>query len=64
MFIGMGTGVITPCVSQCSLDENNICMGCYRSQLEITEWLHKSEDEKINITIRCKKQIAIHSKKN
>lgn len=64
MFIGMSTNLITPCVSQCKLDENDICIGCYRSQSEITDWLNKSEDEKIDIVIRCKKKIALHSHNN
>ncbi len=62
MFIGNSTKVITPCVGQCDLDENNICMGCYRSSPEIADWMNKSEDEKIDIVIRCKKDIALHSK--
>jgi len=33
-------------------------MGCYRSSSEITDWINKSEDEKIEIVIRCKKKIA------
>lgn len=64
MFIGMNTSVITPCISQCGLDENDICIGCYRSKLEITDWLNKSEDEKIDIAIRCKKRIAMDSQNN
>ena len=61
MFIGIGTNVITPCVGQCDLDENNNCIGCYRTESEITDWLNKSEEEKIDIVIRCKKKIALHS---
>ncbi len=52
--------VITPCIGQCDLDESDICMGCYRSASEISGWLNKSEDEKIEIVIRCKKKIALH----
>jgi len=60
MFIGNSKNVITPCVGQCDLDENKICMGCYRSVSEIAGWMDKSEDEKIAIVIRCKKKIALH----
>ncbi|MEI6894529.1 MAG: DUF1289 domain-containing protein [Colwellia sp.] len=62
MFIGNTTAAITPCISQCTLDENDICMGCYRSASEITHWRCKSEDEKIEIVIRCKKEIVLRSK--
>ena len=59
MFIGNNINVITPCISKCDLDESDICMGCYRTSAEITGWLDKTEDEKIAIVIRCKKQIAL-----
>jgi len=60
MFIGNSTNIITPCVAQCALDENDICTGCYRSSLEITDWINKTEEEKINIFIRCKKKITLN----
>lgn len=36
----------SPCVSVCALDENDICMGCYRSADEITDWFMASKQEK------------------
>jgi predicted Fe-S protein YdhL (DUF1289 family) len=36
----------SPCISVCVLDENDICMGCYRSADEITDWFMASDDEK------------------
>jgi hypothetical protein len=38
--------VASPCVYICALDDNNICMGCYRSGEEITHWGRYSNDEK------------------
>jgi len=61
MFVGNNINVITPCTGKCNLDSNDICMGCYRTSSEITDWINKSEDEKIDIVIRCKKIIALHS---
>jgi len=61
MFIGNNSSMLTPCISQCNMDENDICMGCYRTALEITDWMSKPEDEKIEIVIRCKKKIALNS---
>ncbi len=58
MFIGNNKNVISPCTGQCGLDENNICTGCYRTSSEIADWVNKSEDEKIDIVIRCKKKMA------
>lgn len=36
----------SPCVSICALDENDICMGCYRSAEEITDWFMASATKK------------------
>jgi hypothetical protein len=30
--------VQSPCVRNCCLDENDICLGCFRSLKEITRW--------------------------
>lgn len=30
--------ITSPCVSICCLDEHDICLGCYRSCDEITQW--------------------------
>lgn len=28
----------SPCIRNCCLDENDICLGCFRSISEITSW--------------------------
>jgi len=28
----------SPCIRNCCLDENDICLGCFRSINEITQW--------------------------
>lgn len=38
--------VSSPCVYICALDDNDICMGCYRSAEEITQWGRYSDAEK------------------
>ncbi|TYK64833.1 DUF1289 domain-containing protein [Colwellia echini] len=58
MFIGTTTTVISPCISQCKLDADDNCLGCYRTAAEISDWMRMSEDEQIAISIRCKKEIA------
>ena len=30
--------MVSPCVGVCALDEEDICMGCYRTGEEITHW--------------------------
>ena len=43
----------SPCVSICVLDENDVCLGCYRSANEITDWFMASTDEKREILKRA-----------
>ncbi len=42
----MTTPVRSPCVNICALDENDLCVGCYRTGEEITRWGHYSDDER------------------
>jgi uncharacterized protein len=32
------SAVPSPCIRQCCLDENDICLGCFRHLDEITAW--------------------------
>ena len=41
--------VISPCVSICRLDKNDVCMGCYRTVEEVREWYNLSNEEKQKI---------------
>ncbi|MGJ8687519.1 MAG: DUF1289 domain-containing protein [Spongiibacteraceae bacterium] len=51
--------VASPCISVCALDENDICMGCFRSSQEITDWVELSNDRRREVVLqahqRCKK---------
>lgn len=41
----------SPCISICALDDNDICMGCYRSLDEITRWTQANDEERKAILI-------------
>lgn len=47
-------GVPSPCVRNCCLDENDICLGCYRSLSEILRWGEAKEEEKRAILVKCR----------
>ena len=36
----------SPCISVCVLDEKDICMGCFRSAEEITDWFMATDEQK------------------
>ncbi|MCH8106674.1 MAG: DUF1289 domain-containing protein [Proteobacteria bacterium] len=44
---------ISPCVRNCCLDENDICLGCYRSLDEIPTWQNSSTARKSHILAQC-----------
>jgi predicted Fe-S protein YdhL (DUF1289 family) len=44
----------SPCVRNCCLDENDICLGCGRSISEIVGWHGATEIERKEILIRCR----------
>lgn len=41
--------IASPCISICALDENDICVGCYRSAEEITRWSQADNQERRGI---------------
>ena len=47
---------LSPCVNNCQLNKNDVCIGCYRSISEIIGWGDKSETQKIDILARCSKR--------
>ncbi|WP_163831317.1 DUF1289 domain-containing protein [Spartinivicinus ruber] len=44
----------SPCVRNCCLDNNNICIGCFRSLDEILEWHRASEARRKQILANAK----------
>ena len=41
--------VESPCVSICRLDENDVCVGCFRTASEIAQWLSYSAEQRSEI---------------
>ena len=36
----------SPCISVCVLDDDDVCIGCYRSASEITDWFMTTREQK------------------
>ena len=45
----MRDNVPSPCVSICALDENDVCVGCFRSGTEISQWGRLSNEQKRDV---------------
>jgi predicted Fe-S protein YdhL (DUF1289 family) len=46
-------------VSICALDVDDICIGCYRSADEITDWFLADEEEKEAILERARERMRL-----
>lgn len=52
----ISTEVCSPCVSHCALDNDDICLGCYRHIDEIVGWRHLDHQGKEQVLERCKQR--------
>ncbi len=57
------TEITSPCVRNCCLDDNNICMGCFRSMDEILQWRDASAQQQKEILQSAKTRKAAHQLK-
>lgn len=48
----MDHSVRSPCIANCKLDENEVCMGCFRTIEEIISWSSSSNNQKQTIIDR------------
>jgi predicted Fe-S protein YdhL (DUF1289 family) len=50
----------SPCIDKCEIDiRNGFCIGCYRNEHEIFNWLYFTEQEKEKILSEIKKRNKI-----
>lgn len=54
--------VESPCVRNCCLNDDDRCMGCFRTLDEIKAWLSLTEREKREVLIKCQER-KIESKR-
>ncbi len=43
----------SPCIRNCCLDDEDVCLGCFRTIHEITGWNASSAEEKQAVLERC-----------
>ena len=48
--------VVSPCVSNCCLDDEDVCLGCHRTLDEILRWSAASNEQKIEIINQAKQR--------
>jgi len=48
------SGTITsPCILICAMDDNDLCIGCYRTSKEIRDWLLMEDDERLDVIVKA-----------
>ena len=53
MTTGPSISVESPCVRNCCLDDDDICMGCFRTLDEIKDWSSSSDQQKSIVLKLC-----------
>jgi len=48
--------IASPCVRNCCLNNDDICIGCFRHLDEIMDWQSASNDKKSAIIIKCQQR--------
>jgi predicted Fe-S protein YdhL (DUF1289 family) len=44
---------VSPCISLCRLNDQDICEGCYRTSEEIRTWVYLDDDQRKDIIDNC-----------
>jgi predicted Fe-S protein YdhL (DUF1289 family) len=52
--------MISPCKGICKLDSQHVCVGCFRTAAEITDWLRLPLAEKERIMLECKEREELY----
>ena len=55
--------VVSPCVRNCCLDDEDICLGCFRSIDEITGWSTASDYQRAEMLKQAANRRDLHQKK-
>ena len=53
LYSNVSNAVESPCVSLCRLDEERVCMGCFRHVEDIREWRAADDDRRREIRARA-----------
>jgi len=47
------SAVVSPCVSICALNDDDICTGCFRTSAEIRGWSYLGTEQKKYVLLLC-----------
>ena len=56
--------ITSPCIRNCCLNDEDICLGCFRSLSEIMSWAEADNEKRLQIMENTKKrQLGAHLRK-
>lgn len=55
---GDSDAVESPCIRLCTLDDQDVCIGCFRSMAEICAWSTASNNQRQQVLIACEMRRA------
>jgi uncharacterized protein len=53
----------SPCIRNCCLDDNDICLGCFRTMTEIINWSQSSNKDREVILLNAKQRAESNKNK-
>ncbi len=49
-------GVQSPCIENCCLNDEKICLGCFRSIVEISQWSQMNDGMRLDVLQKAEKR--------
>jgi len=59
LFSNISPAVASPCISTCRLDEQKVCLGCFRHVEDIREWRSADDERRRQICAGAQKRRAL-----
>lgn len=50
--------IVSPCIRNCCLDKEDVCIGCGRTLDEIILWGEADDKQRLQVLLRSKKRMA------
>ena len=56
--------VRSPCIDNCCLNAEKICMGCFRSIMEIAQWSQMKDKIRLDVLHKAENRRKVHDRKS
>jgi predicted Fe-S protein YdhL (DUF1289 family) len=53
-------GVQSPCIDNCCLNNQKICLGCFRSLVEIAQWSQMNDRMRLDVLHKAENRRKVH----